>query len=267
MSTPGFTAETSLFRGSASYLGLATSSDRSIGGIVTRGGWTPTFGREVAWVKFPGVFPFNNWCGALEESCCRAPFQNVPAFGPLVSCQRGLGCDITTNKCVSPCGGSGQVCCDGPETRALKWTAEGNIYSPTSWNLREMCDKGACDTQTHRCYTCGTQDGGPCCPPDAAQATARCVGDFLECEFDPGGYAVSGTCRACGSKGRPPCRWGCGPGLNIRNSLCDICGSDFQPPCDTGCNPGLGLAQGLCRQCGNAAQIPCEGQFPDIADD
>ena len=42
-------------------------------------------------------------CGELGKACCRAPArsQNLPAFGPVVSCQQGLGCDITTNKCVS----------------------------------------------------------------------------------------------------------------------------------------------------------------------
>jgi hypothetical protein len=257
MGSPGFAAQVSLYRTTLSYLGLATSSGRSTGRIAA-GDLAPTFGRGFDVAYFKSVLPFNNWCGAPGQRCCLAPFQNLPAFGPLVSCQRGLGCDVTTNKCVSPCGGSGQVCCDGPETRALKWTAEGNVYSPTSWNLREMCDTGACDIQAHRCYTCGTQDGGPCCPPDASQATARCVGDSLECQFDPGGFAVSGTCRACGSKGRLPCRWGCEPGLDIRNGRCDICGGDSQPPCDRGCNSGLGLAQGLCRQCGNAQQIRCD---------
>jgi hypothetical protein len=199
-------------------------------------------------------------CGTLGKACCRAPdaSQNPAAFGPLVSCKEGLGCDISSNTCVSPCGGTGQVCCDGPETRAPKWTVDGKIYSPDNWTMREMCDTGACDRQSHRCYTCGSQDGGRCCPPDAAQATARCVGDFLECEWDPQGLYESGTCRACGSKGKRPCDWGCEPSLDIRNGLCDICGAEAQPPCDSGCKSGLGVAQGLCRTCGGNQQIPCD---------
>src|SRR6266516_2721516 len=63
MSTPGFTAETSLYRTSASYRGLATGSDRLTGGIVTDRGWTPTFGREVAWVELPGGLPSFLRCG------------------------------------------------------------------------------------------------------------------------------------------------------------------------------------------------------------
>jgi hypothetical protein len=198
-------------------------------------------------------------CGALGKACCRPPAAlHIPAdLGPIVSCQQGLGCDITTGKCVSSCGGTGQVCCDGPETRATKWTARG-LYSPNSWNMREMCDAGACERQTHRCFTCGTQEGGRCCPPDAAQATARCVGDRLKCEFDEQVFGTSGTCHACGIKGRPPCPWGCDAGLDLRNGLCDICGGDGQPKCDNGCKSGLDLAKGLCRQCGGNQQILCD---------
>lgn len=206
------------------------------------------------------VSPFFG-CGAQGQQCCRAPAssQNLPAFGPLVACQQGLGCDITTNLCVSSCGGTGQACCDGPETRALKWTEDGKVYSPNYWNVREMCDGGACNRQTHRCFACGTQDGGACCPPDAAQATARCVGDNLKCQFDSNVFATSGICVACGKSGRKPCPWGCEPGLDVLKGLCAVCGADGQLPCDKGCNPGLGTAaQGLCRACGASGQIPCD---------
>jgi hypothetical protein len=217
----------------------------------------PLFGADKIGVE-PPFFPMP--CGALGQACCRPPAASqIPAdLGPIVGCQQSLGCDITSGKCVSPCGDTGQVCCDGPETRATKWMADGKLYSPNSWNIRAMCDAGACDRQTHRCFTCGTQDGGRCCPPDAQQATARCVGDRLECEFDSQVFATSGTCRACGVKGRAPCPWGCDTGLDLRNGLCDICSGDGQPPCDKGCKPGLGLAKGLCRQCGNNQQIPCD---------
>jgi hypothetical protein len=200
-------------------------------------------------------------CGAPGEACCEAPTsaQNIEALGPLVSCQRGLGCDITTRTCVAPCGGPGQACCDGPETRALKWTTDGKVYSPNYWNMREMCDTGACDKQTHRCFTCGMQDGGPCCPPDAAQATARCVGENLQCEWDARGFYESGTCRACGFRGKPPCPWGCEPGLDVLKGVCDLCGAQGQPPCDvTRCKAGLGLLKGLCESCGGNRQVPCD---------
>jgi hypothetical protein len=198
-------------------------------------------------------------CGAEGQPCCRAPFQNFPAFSPLVRCNQGLGCDITTDECVANCGGPGQVCCDGPETRALKWTADGEVYSPTRPNMREMCDAGACDKQTHRCSPCGTQDGSPCCPPDAAQYSARCVDDNLYCEFDLPNSVKSGTCRACGGKGKPPCSWGCDTGLGVLNKLCDFCGDESQPPCDDlGCHQGLGLVQGKCGKCGESQQVPCD---------
>lgn len=206
-------------------------------------------------------------CGELGNACCRPPDSvSASTLGPLVACGPGLGCDINTDTCVQPCGGPGQACCDGPETRALKWTEDGRVYSPNPplgigggiGQLREMCTTGACDTQTHRCFSCGTTAGSDCCPPDAAQATARCIGDpHLECQYDAES-AVSGTCIECGSKGKLPCYWGCDPGLDLRNRLCDVCGAEFHPPCDRGCNKGLETADGLCRRCGNRGEIPCD---------
>src|SRR5664279_719656 len=146
MGFPGFTASTSVY--------------------LTRRSWYTVF--------IPWFIP----CGMLGGPCCEAPHQNLPAYGPLVSCDQGLGCDVATKTCVAPCGGPGQPCCDGPDTSALKWTADGAVYSPNWWNVREMCT-GACDKQTHRCFTCGMTDLSPCCPPDAAQATARCRGTDL----------------------------------------------------------------------------------------
>jgi len=203
--------------------------------------------------------PFFTFCGGLGERCCRPPGSPTsPGVGAVVACGENLGCDITTNTCVSPCGGTGQVCCDGPDTRATKWTADGKLYSPNTWNMREMCDAGACDPASHRCFAFGTTDGAACCPPDAEQATARCVGERLHCEFGPGVFARSGTCRACGIQGREPCPWGCDDALGVRKGLCDVCGGQNQPACDNGCNSGLGIAQGLCRACGNLNQIPCD---------
>src|SRR6478672_12850118 len=103
-------------------------------------------------------------CGQLGQHCCHAPNNlQSPGVGPLVACDKELGCDITTDLCVSPCGGVGQACCDGPETRSPKWTLDGKVYSPNYWNMREMCDSGACAPTTHRCFACGTSDGAACC--------------------------------------------------------------------------------------------------------
>jgi hypothetical protein len=198
------------------------------------------------------------FCGNLGQACCRAPASAAnPAFGPLVACHTGLGCDITSNTCVQPCGGAGQACCDGPETRAVKWTADGRVYSPNSYDMREMCLRGACDVASHRCFNCGTTDGGACCPPDAARATARCLGRNMHCEFSNDSI-TSGTCVLCGALGKRPCEDGCDTNLKLRNGLCAICGAEGQLPCDAGCNSGLATAQGVCRRCGAAGQIPCD---------
>jgi hypothetical protein len=257
MNTPGFTAEISLYRTSANYFELPSGSDR-VGDGVLNTNWKIPLLRDVIYLNGLGGIPVFGLCGSLGKACCRAPIQDLAADGPLVSCDKGLGCDITTNRCVASCGQPGQVCCDGPETRAPKWTASGAVYSPNFWNMREMCQQGACDKQTHRCFVCGTQDSSPCCPPDAAQATARCFGEKLYCQYDPQGFDVSGTCRTCGQQGRLPCGTGCDPGLGIRNGLCELCGSDSQLPCDAGCNPGLGMKSGLCRLCGGVGQVPCD---------
>lgn len=198
-------------------------------------------------------------CGASGNICCHAPeIAYNPTYGPLVYCDEGLGCDIITDQCVQPCGGAGQVCCDGSETRALKWTREGRVYSPTGFELIEMCDKGACDITSHRCFSCGATVGSACCPPDASQATQRCVGNNIMCQFE------TGICIQCGNRGNPPCDTACDSGLELRNKLCDICGTDLQPPCDSeyscenGCGAGLKIAKGLCQHCGSNLQIPCD---------
>ena len=198
-------------------------------------------------------------CGDAGQQCCRAPAKSQnPAFGPLVSCKAGLGCDLATSTCRAPCGGVGQPCCDGPETRAMQWTPDGKVFSPTSPFLREMCDAGACDRQKHQCFICGNADGARCCPPDAAQATARCVGERLSCAFDTEGFFVSGTCHRCGIRGRAPCNdVTCDPGLGVLKGLCEACSREGQPPCDGGCQPGLANVQGVCTACGNLGQIPC----------
>jgi hypothetical protein len=211
--------------------------------------------------------PLYAFCGAAGERCCRPPGSpSVPGVGAVVACDQNLGCDISTNTCVSPCGAVGQVCCDGPETRATKWTPDGKLYSPNFWNMKEMCDSGGCDPATHRCFSCGNADGVACCPPDAEQATARCVGERLSCAFTPGIFADSGVCHECGIRGREPCPWGCDDALGVRNGLCDVCGDVNQPRCDNGCKPGLGMLRGLCQACGNLNEVACDnGCFGGLA--
>jgi hypothetical protein len=165
-----------------------------------------------------GSGPMGIWAAAFI-----APRASNREFGPLVSCKQGLGCDLASGTCVAACGGMGQACCDGPETRALRWTSDGRVFSPNPRFLREMCSAGACDKTSHRCFACGTADGAPCCPPDAAQATARCMGERLSCHFDAAGFNTSGTCHMCGIRGREPCPGGC-------REL---------PPCSSGRSHGL----------------------------
>jgi hypothetical protein len=215
-------------------------------------------------LKIP-VFPLPPFffCGQEGNACCHAPAASAnPVYGPLVHCDNGLGCDVASDTCVQPCGGATQVCCDGPNTRALKWTDAGAVYSPTNFGMREMCDSGGCDKPTHRCFSCGTVAGTACCPPDAAQATARCFGANLFCDFQ-NDAATTGVCTECGVRGKAPCDWGCNSGLKLRKGLCDFCGAASQLPCDadvckSGCDAGLRLAKGLCTTCGGNQQPPCD---------
>jgi len=270
MNIPGFSAETSLYRTSGHYrmigkfgqVGATIHPTLSINDFVksslTLTDLVDKYSLGVIYLDRPS--PFLR-CGALGKACCHAPTasQNVPAFGPLVSCQQGLGCDITIGKCVSSCGGTGQVCCDGPETRALKWTADGKVYSPNFWNMREMCEAGVCDKQTHRCITCGTHDGGPCCSSDAAQATARCfrdakTGNRLVC-IDRWAGDTGGICVECGKSGQPKCLTAgeapCDDGLVERDGICVLCGWAGLPTCDRGepCRDGRSVPNRSFSEC------------------
>jgi hypothetical protein len=283
MNIPGFSAETSLYKTSRHYR-VSGKFDQADGDIYPALSINDILKSSINYIDvvakssrdFSDFIYVNNpfpliACGALGKACCRAPTasQNVPAFGPLVSCQHGLGCDITTNRCVSTCGGPGQVCCDGPETRAPKWTPDGKLYSPNPRNLREMCDAGVCDRQTHRCITCGTRDGGACCSSDAAQATARCfrdarTGNRLDCHARWVGD-VGGICLECGPLGQPACatagEWPCDDGGVAKNGLCVHCGWVGESICDRGeaCRDGRSVpdrSSSLCIAAGGPNQ-PC----------
>lgn len=224
MNIPTFASEASIYRTLVQY---HTATYGSIFGPPPSAGGRTSVGGLMS-------------CGGLGQACCQPPL-SMPAV-PIVACNIGLGCDIVSGTCGQPCGGSGQPCCDGPETRATQWTVRNGVvylYSPDRPGLREMCDTGACNASSHRCFSCGTTAGSPCCPPDAAWGVARCSAHYLQCQLDPGTYD-SGVCIECGTKGKPPCgEWGCDPGLGVRNGLCDVCGDDGQPPCDDGCVPGI----------------------------
>ncbi len=275
MNIPGFSAETSLYKTSRHYR-VSGRFDQADGDIYPALSISDILRSSINYIDVVAKssrdlsdfiyvnspFPLIA-CGALGKACCRAPTasQNVPAFGPLVSCQHGLGCDITTNRCVSTCGGPGQVCCDGPETRAPKWTPDGKLYSPNSRNLREMCDAGVCDRQTHRCVTCGTRDGGACCSSDAAQATPRCfrdarTGNRLVC-IDRWAGDVGGMCVECGKLDQPKCKTAgeapCDDGFVERESdgICVPCGWTGLPTCPIGepCRDGRSVPNRSFSQC------------------
>jgi hypothetical protein len=163
---------------------------------------------------------------------------------------------------VSPCGLPGDACCDGPETRALGWNSYG-VYSPTGPFLKEMCVDGTCDKPSHRCVACASGPGTACCPPDASQATARCIGPNLECKFDDNSYS-SGTCFVCGVINSPPCNGYCDSPWKLSNGICVECGDANKVACDAteywcnnGCKPHLLVVDGICTPCGDVGQIQC----------
>ncbi|KAH8742636.1 hypothetical protein BGZ57DRAFT_919963 [Hyaloscypha finlandica] len=213
-------------------------------------------------IRFPFFPPWFFFCGSEGQECCTPSFATIPEYGPLVKCDTGLGCDLTTSTCVSPCGAPGEPCCDGPETRALKWNNYG-VYSPTGFQMKEMCNDGFCDKPSHKCFDCTSTPGSACCPPDASQATARCNGENLECKFDDS-LAARGTCFLCGGAGNPPCHGECEQDLKLINGICVNCGDADQIACDEnrhecnhGCKDNLRLVDGICKACGDQGQIPC----------
>jgi hypothetical protein len=248
MSTPGFTAETSLYRTSASYRGLATSSDRLTGGIITDRGWTSYFGGEFAWLEPPGGLPFASSCDVPGSRCC-PPDASVKTR----HCHKGLGCNTSTDHC-EVCGGPGQVCCDGDFTGFSRKSYTGFLLDPAE--RIESCNPGArCDASpgangvswigTRRCQPCGNNLGGACCAPDNRYALGRCFrdarsGNRLVCN-DPWAGA-GGNCVECGKGGQPKC-------LTAGESPCDnrlvARGSD-----------------GICIPCGQSGLPTCHGAEP-----
>lgn len=185
-------------------------------------------------------------CGDAGQACCKPPrpIEGTADLGPLVNCKAGLGCDLTTNTCVSPCGAVGQACCDGPETRAPRWTPGLRIFVPAGALTREMCDAAYCDRQDRRCKAdCGQQEGQACCPPQPGVGVGTCLVSTLVCDQASNSFAPHGTCRACGRLGQPACADGCSDRSIEQNGLCAPCGypgmpvCSADPPCDAGAAP------------------------------
>lgn len=187
------------------------------------------------------IVPLLVQCGGPRQVCCTPPRPiDFPATsGPLVTCNTGLGCDLASNTCVSPCGRAGQVCCDGPDTRAPQWTSDGRVYVPTGL-VREMCTGAVCDPQERRCKaSCGLRKGQACCPPQPGIGVGTCQAPTLICDLVVGSNPY-GTCQACGRLGQPSCAGGCFDRSVEQNGMCVGCGYPGMPVCngDPPCNAG-----------------------------
>ena len=169
----------------------------------------------------PNVMGFT--CGIEGGLCCgpyRSPSGGV--IGPS-HCKAGLGCNTETMRCERPCGSSGEVCCDGPDTVASQarfWRNARGQFVPT----KSMCENSACDATTRRCVgDCGQTAGAPCCGPQPSNATATCINPSTTCKFSDT-TLERGTCVSCGGLGELPCRGTCAAGLTVSGGTC-------------GCNP------------------------------
>lgn len=168
-------------------------------------------------------------CGLEGFGCCTPPAGVANPDGtPLVNCGHGLGCDLATATCVAACGGPGQACCDGPETRAPRWTGDGRLYVPTGALVQEMCRNSVCNTTTRLCEgNCGRNAGDACCAPQPGIAVATCLNPQLACAFAPGSQYSRGSCQPCGGMGQLACTHAekCSPGMEeLADGTCG-CGS------------------------------------------
>jgi hypothetical protein len=219
------------------------------------------------------------FCGREGSACCHAPESIREINGPLVHCNAGLGCDVVTDTCVSPCGAAGQVCCDGPDTNAPRWKDNGRVEVPTGFLVRQMCLESVCNPIARRCMIgCGHEAGQACCPPQPAIGIATCIGTGLYCDFAPGSSSEAGICRQCGKPYQESCGGSCeGRFTDDSNDICVPCGPTGQLACDgpPDCDderatPGPGRICVICGIGGDPAcrfGKPCRRPFlaPDAA--
>lgn len=204
-------------------------------------------------------------CGQEGSVCCE-PYQGSSGVIGPEHCDIGLGCNVATNTCERPCGGAGQVCCDGPET----WAAQGGpVFVERSGNIvprKNMCEQSSCDRATRRCVaSCGMNEGEPCCGPQPDLGVASCVNPALACRF-AGDTTQSGTCEACGGEGQIACVRGrqCADGLEEDgNGRCrvawvgPIVSPTFPGKCVEAYNQGQTLTRGASLRlaaCNGSAQ-------------
>lgn len=197
-------------------------------------------------------------CGAEGHACCGPYRGSAGIIGP-DHCDAGLGCDEATRTCVSPCGGDGQVCCDGPDTNAGQARFYCGEGAGTCVPTRNMCDAGACDVTTRRCGACGLVAGAACCAPEPTMALATCRGDHLTCGFASDTDWTRGTCVSCGREGQVACLGhACDDQLvEDAQGTCVPCGHAGQPACDGGCVGRTAWVSGRCEACGVANGHVC----------
>jgi hypothetical protein len=191
---------------------------------------------------YRGIAAFQR-CDTAGRTCC-----GPDAAVKTNHCHKGLGCNITSNKCEA-CGAPGQPCCDGDFTGFSNKSYSGILLDPTerieSCNGSASCDAklapdGISWTGTRLCGACGQKEGGSCCPPDVRYALGRCfddaqTGKHLTCN-DPWAGASS-TCIPCGRwAGDRACMQGrpCGDWMVEVDGFCRSCGQPEQPVCDRG---------------------------------
>jgi hypothetical protein len=215
-------------------------------------------------------------CGAPGQRCCRWS-STIPGLDPRY-CQAGAGCDIATDTCVTPCGGGGQVCCDGPDTYAPQGDRSPTGPYCTDGDCaprKQMCNSGACTRATRRCDDrCGKTAGAACCAPDAGIAVASCKAPGLMCDFATTDMA-SGTCVRCGEQGQPPCP---GSGCRVsggvrtyeRNGLCMACGfvglpeCPDSPKCGSGSAPDPSETGSPCGLLARTLRASCRNRSPSL---
>jgi hypothetical protein len=205
------------------------------------------------------------FCGEQGEACCRPYMGSGGVIGP-PHCNAGLGCKMDTHICQQPCGKSGEVCCDGPDTVA---SGSGAFYKDSSGNFvqkRQMCDTSSrCDINTNICNSdCGQSVGSGCCAPQPSLGFPSCINPSLICneqQVDKG--HVYGTCQTCGHLGERACPGTTSCLANLatdNNDICQACGALGQISCDGNCNDGLRMSEiagALCEpKCGQTGE-PC----------
>lgn len=170
----------------------------------------------------------NFFCGETGQRCCKAAPTPGGAVIDSPHCSAGLGCDAATNRCVAPCGGDGQVCCDGPDTIAPRGGAHPTgPYCPrgidTCAKRKPMCNSGTCNNVSRRCTSCGQSVNSACCLPDLQHALATCRGAALACQHSDVSME-SGICVSCGGEGQIGCpRCAEGQGLTLNRTGVCIC--------------------------------------------